>query len=75
MKSIPDKYKTERLKAVIGDKDVIGSVEMKFIRTQHMDIHAGRGTIGNCIDELLCKLDSGDDKLMTVTVHLDEERM
>ena len=59
----------------IGDKDVIGVVEMEFIRTVVQDIHAGRGTIGNCVDDLLSKLDNGGDKLRKVTVHLDEERM
>ena len=57
----------------IGDKDIIGVVEMEFIRTVTQDIHSGRGTIGNCVDELLCKLDSEGDKLRKVTIHLDEE--
>jgi hypothetical protein len=59
----------------IGDKDIIGVVEMEFIRTVVVDIHAGRGTIGNCVDDLLSKLDDGGDKLRKVTVHIDEERM
>ena len=59
----------------IGKRDIIGVVEMEFIRTVVQDIHAGRGTIGNCVDDLLSKLDDGGDKLRKVTVHLDEERM
>ena len=65
----------EAIQDHIGDKDVIGVVEMEFIRTVVQDIHAGRGTIGNCVDNLLSKLDDGGDKLRKVTVHLDEERI
>jgi len=58
----------------IGDKDIIGVVEMEFIRTVVVDIHAGRG-ITATVDDLLSKLDDGGDKLRKVTVHIDEERM
>jgi hypothetical protein len=74
-KTIQNKIDTRNAK-VIQDmpEDIIGTVEMKFIRTTHQDIHAGRSTIGNCIDELLRKLDDKGDRLTQVTVYLDEER-
>ena len=65
----------EAIQDHIGDKDIIGVVEMEFIKTVVKNIHAGRGTIGNCIDDLLSKLDDRGNKLRKVTVHIDEERM
>ena len=65
----------EAIQDHIGSKDIIGIVEMEFIKTVVKDIHAGRGTIGNCVDDLLSKLDNREDKLRKVTVYIDEERM
>ena len=65
----------EAIQDHIGDKDIIGVVEMEFIKTVVKNIHAGRGTIGNCIDDLLSKLDDRGNKLRKVTVYIDEERI
>ena len=59
----------------IQNKDVFGTVEMELITIIKEDLVRGQGTIGDVVDMMFSKHIEEGDRIRTVTVHIDEERM